>query len=461
MKATSLRLVFYGDDFTGATDALEVLSSAGLKCALFLQIPDEATLARYRGLDVIGIAGNSRSLSPDEMDAQLPAVFDWLARATAPVVHYKVCSTFDSSATTGSIGRVMEIARPRFGNACISIVAATPHLGRYCLYGNLFARSGTDGQIHRLDRHPIMSVHPITPMHEADLSVHLGQQCNLKIAKATLDDLQQGAEGLLARIAELKRSGAEAVLVDGLNAADMRAAGQALVAMGSAAAPTLVVGGSGVEHALTSAWAPVQSGIRAASVDALRPVDQVLALSGSASALSAAQIDEAVRSGFFDLALDAARLVDERGWQPYLEEVSAQAAEQLRRGRSVIMHSARGADDPRVSATLETLRSAGMHGTQAKHLGGRLLGKRLGQLVKSVSQASSLQRILISGGDTSSSIARALDIQAVEMAATLTPGAPLCRVLESGSVQGMEIAFKGGQMGGKNFFEDARRGSHA
>ena len=40
----SLRLAFYGDDFTGSTDALEVLAFAGLRCALFLSVPSAQTL---------------------------------------------------------------------------------------------------------------------------------------------------------------------------------------------------------------------------------------------------------------------------------------------------------------------------------------------------------------------------------------------------------------------------------
>ena len=90
--------------------------------------------------------------------------------------------------------------------------------------------------------------------------------------------------------------------------------------------------------------------------------------------------------------------------------------------------------------------------------GGRLLATRLGGLMKSVVAVTRPRRILISGGDTSSGIARALDIQAVEMAARLAPGAPLCRVLESSCVPGVDVAFKGGQMGSRTFFDEARRG---
>ncbi|HAX43461.1 MAG TPA: type III effector, partial [Solibacterales bacterium] len=56
----------------------------------------------------------SRTFTPAEMDAHLPAIFEALAALGAPLIHYKVCSTFDSSPTTGSIGRAIEIggARP-------------------------------------------------------------------------------------------------------------------------------------------------------------------------------------------------------------------------------------------------------------------------------------------------------------------------------------------------------------
>ena len=40
---SQLRLAFYGDDFTGSTDALEVLAFAGLRCALFLKPPSVET----------------------------------------------------------------------------------------------------------------------------------------------------------------------------------------------------------------------------------------------------------------------------------------------------------------------------------------------------------------------------------------------------------------------------------
>jgi uncharacterized protein YgbK (DUF1537 family) len=47
-----LRLAFYGDDFTGSTDALEALTSAGLRSVLFLEPPTALPVALLNILDL-------------------------------------------------------------------------------------------------------------------------------------------------------------------------------------------------------------------------------------------------------------------------------------------------------------------------------------------------------------------------------------------------------------------------
>src|SRR5438270_7348713 len=170
---------FYGDDFTGSTDALESLASNGIHTVLFLDPPSDEALARFPDCRAIGVAGESRSRNPDWMSAHLPAIFSRLAELRAGICHYKVCSTFDSSPETGSIGRALEIGQDVFRTAWVPVVVAAPHLGRYVLFGNLFAVGG--GAIHRIDRPPTMQCHPVTPMNEADLRMHLGRQTSRKL----------------------------------------------------------------------------------------------------------------------------------------------------------------------------------------------------------------------------------------------------------------------------------------
>ncbi len=93
----ALRIAYYGDDFTGATDTLATATQGGLRTLLFLRVPTAEMLAAAGELDCIGIAGASRSMAPPNMVAELGPVADCFARLGAPVVHYKTCSTFDSS----------------------------------------------------------------------------------------------------------------------------------------------------------------------------------------------------------------------------------------------------------------------------------------------------------------------------------------------------------------------------
>ena len=67
-----------------------------------------------------------------------------------------------------------------------------PNLGRYQIFGNLFARSGLDTEPFRLDRHPTMRQHPITPMAEADVRQHLALQTNVNVG--LVDVLRLNAE---------------------------------------------------------------------------------------------------------------------------------------------------------------------------------------------------------------------------------------------------------------------------
>src|ERR1700736_5563081 len=96
---------FYGDDFTGSTDALEALAANGVATVLFTDTPDDAMLAQFADYPAVGIAGESRSRNPAWMSEHLPPVFHSLRRLGARICQYKVCSTFDSSPQYGSIGR--------------------------------------------------------------------------------------------------------------------------------------------------------------------------------------------------------------------------------------------------------------------------------------------------------------------------------------------------------------------
>ncbi len=465
-KHHDLKLAFYGDDFTGSTDALEVLAFGGLRCALFLSVPTSVQMAALGGFDAIGVAGASRAMSPDEMDAELPDVLNGLAALAPQIVHYKVCSTFDSAPTVGSIGRVIELSRSAFPQPVVPIVASTPALGRYCLFGHLFARSGTDGEVYRIDRHPIMSVHPVTPMQESDVALHLRKQAPLAIGNVHLTMLDTASPAdLVDYIGDMAPS-RQAVVIDGMSPEHLTTTGDCLQRMASRLeAPLFVVGSSGVEYALTQSWQHEKresSALPADSYGTFGAVDQVLVVSGSASKLSAMQIEAALDAGFHEVAIDAEGLTIGPDTAAAEARLVSEVVSALASGASVVMHTALGPSDPRVVRLIQGLQVRGCSLEQARLQSARMVSERLGIVVDAIVRRHRLRRLVLSGGDTSSRITQALGPDALEIRARLAPGAPLCAVLSSAThLSGLELALKGGQMGATDYFVRALQGSAA
>lgn len=412
---------YYGDDFTGSTDVLEALSLAGVRSVLFTGVPSDEHWRQFGDCQAFGIAGESRSRPPEWMSAHLPAVFRRLGALGAPVVHYKTCSTFDSSPRIGSIGRALEIGRETLASPFIPIVVAAPHLRRHVAFGNLFAAAGRE--IHRIDRHPTMRSHPVTPMHEADLRRHLAAQTPLRIG---LVDLTAFAEGRApAALAACLSAGDAAVLFDGVSETELRETGR-LLWQCAAQIPLFCAGSSGLTYALLSAW-------RRAGVIADEPVrshatavDALLVMSGSCSPVTERQIRTALANGYHGIPLSA-------------ENAFEQAVAHLRAGQSTVIHSALGPLAP----TTQPL--------------GEPLGHRAGELLRRIVSETRIPRVVLAGGDTSSHAVAELGIHALTWAASLEPGAPLCRAhARARELDGLQLVLKGGQVGSDEFFERMR-----
>ncbi len=417
---------FVGDDFTGSTDVLEQLAEGGVPAVLFLRTPDMALRARFPEARAIGIASDARSRPPEWMDAELPAMF--AALGDAEVIHYKTCSTFDSAPQIGSIGRALDIGVRAFG-APGAIVVAAPHLGRYVAFANLFAAAGE--QVHRIDRHPTMSCHPVTPMHEADLIRHLAAQTGARIGHVPLDRIQAGeAEAAFDAVCDC-----DAVLFDGATFADLAAAGAALRSRGV----RFAAGSSGVTRALVLAW-------RAEGVIDDKPaatraseVDRLLVVSGSCSPVTARQIARSAADGFVAARADVPALLEGSSVEEARLVDAALAA--LAQNNRALIASSEGPLEGDVPAA------------------GERLGQALGRVTQLVVRRAGLKRVLFAGGDTSSHGVAQLGIDALTWAAPVQRGAPLVRAHAADpAIDGLELVLKGGQMGGDNFFETVRRG---
>ena len=438
---SGLLLTWYGDDFSGSTDVMEALERNGVPAVLFLRTPNAREVARFAGVRAIGIAGVSRSHSPEWMSQNLPPVFRTLKSLGAPLCQYKVCSTFDSSPTVGSIGYALDLGQEVFSSKWVPLVIGAPALRRYTLFGNLFAT--VDGVTWRLDRHPTMSRHPVTPMAESDLRLHLSRQTNRRIG--LIDMLALQSDSVDDQFEKLLAGGAEVVLFDVLDEASLREIGR-LVWRHSAPGQTFAVASSGLEYALVAWWRASGEVPVDPPVYVPQPCDRILVVSGSCSPVTESQIRWAAANGFAALALDPSALLN--GHSDRVAAVAQEAESALCSGRSVIIYTALG---PETTMTLPE----GGSGDEARNR----IGDRLGELLRSLLTKTGTRRAIVGGGDTSGHAARHLDISALRMVRPLAPGGPLCRAYaENPALDGLEIVFKGGQVGGPDFFGLTLRG---
>jgi len=408
-----LLLAFYGDDFTGSTDALEFLARAGVRTVLFIEPPTPAQLVHYPGIQAVGVAGLTRSLPTAALEAELWPAFAALSTLGAEHVHYKICSTFDSSPSIGSIGHAIDVGAEIFDAKFVPLLVGAPVLGRYCVFGNLFARLGGGGEIHRLDRHPSMSKHPVTPSDESDLRLHLAKQTAKRIALFDILKVALPETSAQAELAALVVGGAEIILFDILYPDQLGRIGGLLDAQAGRQKPFFSVGSSGIEMALGAHWAAQGRLKQRTSWPDPGPASPLLAVSGSCSPVTTKQISWALAHGFTEVALDAAKVATESEAPAVLVEVVSH----LKKGRSVVVHTSKGGLDPRITPAVSSR-----------------LGTALGRIALNAVEQAGIRRVLFAGGDSSSHAARALGVKSLEMLAPLAPGAPLCKAHIPGSV---------------------------
>ncbi|WAH37099.1 four-carbon acid sugar kinase family protein [Alicyclobacillus dauci] len=443
-------LSFYGDDFTGSTDAMEALTIGGLPTVLFLDVPSKDVLARFPHIKCVGVAGNSRVMNPVQMEQELPSIFTRLRELGSDYVHYKVCSTFDSSKEIGNIATVLRISQDVFSKQqWVPVFVASPDLKRYTVFGSHYA--AMRGEVHRLDRHPTMSRHPITPMHEADLRLVLQEQGAANVGLIDVLDLAQPRSALLDTVRNKLANNPEAVVFDALTREHVEQVGAVFAASRNADEPLFIIGSSGVGHVISSIQGELEESTVRVGREHLKPkkVEQLLVVSGSCSPVTQQQLQWALTHGFEGIHLSLPEVMNATDRNAALENIVDQASEIVRRGKNPIIYTALGPDDPSIKENQRQIVESGLQISDTS----QILGSYLGEVSKMVIQETGIERLVISGGDTSSYATRQLGIYAMEMITSISPGAPLCRCYSDDSrIDGLELALKGGQFGGEDYF---------
>lgn len=443
-------IAWYGDDFTGAAAVMEVLTFAGLPSMLFLNTPTQEQLAQFPDLRGIGVASTARAQNPDWMDAHLTPAFTQLAQLGAPIVHYKVCTTLDSSPQIGSIGRAMELGSKVFDSSYIPILIAAPQMRRYQCFGHLFAAASND--VFRLDRHPVMSKHPVTPMNESDVAAHIAQQTQIPIHTLSLEDLSD-PELSIDSVLNQQHDSPSAICIDSMDTSSETAAGKLIWEHRHKG--QFVVGSQGVEYALIRHWQSIGAIDAPPPANGIGSAGRMVVVSGSVSPTTAEQIEWSRQNGFDCISFDATAAVEsDESLQTQIQLAIEHALAAIERGADPLIYTAAGPADPAVEKFNQYIKTSGRSSSDVN----QIIGTALGQVLYQVVVQAQLKRAVISGGDTSGFATQQLDIFALSALAPTIPGAAIFKAHANGAMDGLQLALKGGQMGSRDYFGWVRDG---
>jgi len=439
-----IRLAFYGDDFTGASDNAAQYARHGLRTLLFFSNPTPEVLKKAaQSYDVIGIAGTARSLPPEQIADELLPVLDNFQQLGVNFIQYKCCSTFDSSPSIGSLGEAIQLMRRVWPQSFVPVFSATPEFGRYTLFGHHYARAGN--QVYRLDRHPVMSRHPVTPMHESDLAKILADQgfkSTRLIDLRLLDEHEKNPNALSTLIAN-----EDSAVFDGYTQQQV-VTGAASLWQLARSRTICALAAQGLAHALGTHLREQNQIAAPQPTHTLAPVDRLLVLSGSCSALSAAQIDWAIAAGFQEIRITPEQLI---GTDKHtLKSLEDQMLDALSAGKSMVIYTAKGPDDNHLAAALDKLPA----NVSAPAFIANRIGLLYSRLAHTALARAGLTRLVVAGGDSSSFTMRQLGARALEIKAShFKQNAHVCTLISDDPlINGKEVLLKGGQVGADDLY---------
>lgn len=420
----TLALGCIADDYTGASDLANTLTRAGLRTVQTIGVPaDDLALP---DVDAVVVSLKSRSIEAGLAVSRARAAETWLRGRGARHVLFKICSTFDSTAS-GNIGPVMDALRADCGEAIVLVTPAFPETGRTVYQGNLFVGSVP------LNESPLKD-HPLNPMHDSNLVRVLARQSRTQIGLVDLATVARGADAVRARLAELAGKGVGAAIIDAVFDRDLETIG--LVA----GEHRLSVGASGIGLGLARALVSTGKVKPAASSESGAAIGGAAAcLAGSCSQATLQQIANAERI-MPVLHLDQDRIIT---GAKEAERALDWARPRLADGPVLIVSSAK----PDQVAALQA-----RHGRDAA---GHAIEQAMADIAENLVK-SGVRRLIVAGGETSGAVVDRLEIPGFLVGAEIAAGVPVLRAVgaEAGD---MLLALKSGNFGGPDFFSDALR----
>ena len=416
----SLLIGCIADDITGATDIGVMLASNGLPAALSLGVPGPESAIDSAA---VIIALKIRTEPATDAVGQAREAADWLMQHGARQLYFKYCSTFDST-PQGNIGPVTEALMAIAGTEFAVLVPAFPGNGRTVVNGHLFVNGIPLSESS-------MRHHPLTPMTESSLATMMdAQTTDGATTHVPLATVREGASAILEYLENKRRDGYRFAAIDAENSDDLGLVGEACADM------PLVTGGSGLAGALPAALRR-RSLLR--SDQALADLPNV----GGNTAVLAGSCSEATRS--------QVRAFSEKATTIVIDPLELGRAETDISQLVSSAVTAAASNDIIVYSTTDPDSLQQVHAQIGIDESAAIVESAIADIAVALAE-SGIRKFVVAGGETSGSVAKALQVGELAIGPQIDPGVPW---MISRSATPTCLAFKSGNFGAEDFFEKA------
>jgi 3-dehydrotetronate 4-kinase len=342
-----------------------------------------------------------------------------LQSAHPEVLAIKYCSTFDST-EAGNIGQSIDAAMDQTGAEITVALPALPVNARTTYMGYHFAG-------RQLLSDSPMRNHPLNPMTNANLVSHLQTQTKRRVGLIAFPDIQEGPERVQKRLRELEDEGIGVAVLDCTSDRDLEIVSQGVSEL------KLVTGSSALGIRLPLSWRDRAPDPLSACSDSA--AKGFLVAAGSYSDATRRQNEWLARNGATAITLDALELATGSG-----RDVPAESVAALRDDRVCLLQ---------LSRNREQVHSVFSARGKTEIEAGEQIAAGFARVVERIVRAAPPKGLVLAGGETSSTIARTLGLQALRVGTNIEPGVPLCITLSRTPIP---VVFKSGNFGSDDFY---------
>jgi uncharacterized protein YgbK (DUF1537 family) len=293
-------------------------------------------------------------------------------------------------------------------------------------------------------------------MGESDLRRHLIKQTSLDCGLVNILSITKGKEEVRNQVQNWLKKNRPLILFDTLSTPQLNMACSVIWEYTEPGKTLFCVGSQELGLGFGEEWSRL--GLLPALPKPIRRVEgktpgPLLVVSGSCATMTGRQIEWASAHDYVVIAVTVEHLFDVMGRKKEVEWIVRDAVSALKEGKSVVIHSAIGPEDPRISKMRRSAQELGISLEKATDL----LAETLGRITQRVILASGVRRAVLAGGDSSGRITKFLDIEAIQVGKSLGVPAPICHTYSfHPGINGLQIVFKGGQIGEDDYFDLVR-----